>query len=514
MSRFKGMKSFLKRLFAAPWYPIVFSAYPVLALLAANIGWVKAGASIRPLIISIGAACILFAFLSLLLRNQHRAAFLLTLWLALFFSYGHVYNILSKRYPEFDFSLWLLIAWAILGMGAIFWAWKSAPSASGWNIIALGLVLVNLVWLGATSKSPGVYDFSLGAEYAPVQVDLVRPENPPDIYYFILDSYGREDLLLQSYGFDNSNFRLELEKRGFYVPKCSQSNYARTDISLASSLNMEYLEDLSESFRPGNTSVTMLFDSLKHSAVRYNLEKMGYETVNFASGYEFTELYDADYFLYPPPIFSGMTDFEGLILSTTIVRYAQNSGRLNPDYIEGVNFRDRYRYVFNSIDEIAKMPQLTFSYIHIISPHPPFVFDAKGDPTYPPDFWNDQRKYTGGLYKKGYLNQVQFLNKSMLKAIDTIFAESKTPPVIIIQGDHGPWLQKNPEHFWILNAYYLPGHEDKLYPTISPINTFRVVFNEYFGGKYDMLKDVSYKSTVHNPFDVSEVEYSCNNSGN
>jgi hypothetical protein len=237
---------------------------------------------------------------------------------------------------------------------------------------------------------------------------------------------------------------------------------------------------------------------------------MGYESVNFASGYDFTELYDADHFLYPPPVFSGITEFEGLLLSTTIVRYAQDLGWLDLHDVEEVNFRDRYTYVFNSIDEIAKMSQPTFSYIHIISPHPPFLFDPEGNPTYPSDFLNEQHKYTFGLYKKGYLNQVRFLNKNMLKAIDTILADSKTPPIIIIQGDHGPWLQKSPEHFWILNAYYLPGHEDKLYPTISPVNTFRIVFNEYFGGKYDMLRDVSYKSSVQNPYDVLEVAYPCN----
>ena len=44
----------------------------------------------------------------------------------------------------------------------------------------------------------------------------------------------------------------------------------------------------------------------------------------------------------------------------------------------------------------------------------------------------------------------------------------------------------------ILNAYYLPdGGNKALYPTITPVNTFRVIFNTYFGGNYELLPDVS-----------------------
>jgi hypothetical protein len=155
------------------------------------------------------------------------------------------------------------------------------------------------------------------------------------------------------------------------------------------------------------------------------------------------------------------------------------------------------------------MPQPTFAYLHLISPHPPFVFDPTGNPTYPPDFWNEQRMYPADLYKKGYVNQTQFLNKKILQAVDTILAESEVPPVIIIQGDHGPWLQPSHKRMWILAALYLPGHNDKLYPTISPVNFFRVVFNSYFGGKYEILEDVSYFSPVPKLYDFSEVPNSC-----
>ncbi len=263
---------------------------------------------------------------------------------------------------------------------------------------------------------------------APIETDLVRPENPPDVYFFLLDSYGRADLLKEAYGFDNSAFVNGLEQRGFFVAKCSQSNYVRTEISLGSSLNLQYLQELSDKFSPDSTKRSLLWNSLKHSAVRYNFESMGYETVNFDTGFEWLNIKDSDHFLSPPPISSGMTEFEGLFMRTTLARYIQDWGWVDPDYLLGVSFRDRFNFVFNSIDDITKMPQPTYSYIHLISPHPPFVFDPNGDPTYPPDFWNDQRMYPSNLYEKGYVNQLQHLNVKMLEAIDTILAIRKCRP--------------------------------------------------------------------------------------
>ena len=51
----------------------------------------------------------------------------------------------------------------------------------------------------------------------------------------------------------------------------------------------------------------------------------------------------------------------------------------------------------------------------------------------------------------------------------------------------------HPARFGILNAYYLPnGGNDLLYESISPVNSFRVIFNSYFGANYEILEDRSY----------------------
>jgi hypothetical protein len=168
--------------------------------------------------------------------------------------------------------------------------------------------------------------------------------------------------------------------------------------------------------------------------------------------------------------------------------------------------------VFDRIDDIARMPEPTFAYIHVISPHPPFVFGPDGEPTHPADFWNEKQQYPAKLYAQGYQNQLTFLNKKMIEAVDTILANSVTPPIIVLQGDHGPWLQTREKRMWILNAYYLPGQADKLYPQISPVNTFRLIFDSYFGGQYGLLEDVSYFSPVPKLYEFSEVSNRCRSS--
>jgi hypothetical protein len=481
------------------------SAYPVLALLAYNIGQVNLESGWRPLLASMGFAGILLVSLKLLLRSWNRAAFLTTLWAILFFSYGHIHIRLKDVFPDLDLDGWLLLTWFLFFVLAVMWTRRKIPSPVALNLIVFGLVITSLLQISSQVRPQSAN--ALRADNAPLR-NLSLPANPPDVYYFILDMYAREDLLKSAYGHDNSGFVKQLEARGFYVAKCSQSNYSRTELAMASSLNMSYLQDLHEEFVSDNTGRLQLWDSLKHNATRYNLEQMGYKTISYATGYAWSELDDTDVFL-TPLYASGMTEFETLFLETTIVLEAQEPGWFDADEIVAQNYRDRHMLVFNSMGSVVKMDGPKFVYVHLIMPHPPFVFGPDGEPADPADFWNEEKHYPPDKFKAGYINQVEFLNQKMLDTLDTILSGSSTPPVIILQGDHGPWSQPNPEHFFILNAYYLPGQSDELYPSISPVNSFRLIFNAYFGGKYDMLEDVSYYSPVPELYNFSEVPYPC-----
>ena len=284
---FKNMKSAITNWFSKPWYPFLISAYPVLALLSANAGQVQPSAVVRPLLVSIFFGGLLFFIVWLFFRKVNKAAFLTALLLALFFTYGHVYIFIDAKFPKTNYTQWLAAGWIVLFMLAILWTTRPKltfiSSAPTFNTVALALLIMSMAQTNFGDGPRGAH--ALGLANAPVESDLVRPDNPPDVYFFLLDSYGRADLLRQAYGFDNSEFINKLEKRDFFVAKCSQSNYVRTEISLGSSLNMDYLQGLNEAFTPQSTARRVLWDSLKHSAVRYNFESMGYETVGFETGF-------------------------------------------------------------------------------------------------------------------------------------------------------------------------------------------------------------------------------------
>jgi hypothetical protein len=514
MNKRKQIKNYLARLFSIPWYFIVLSAYPITSLLASNIGQVNVSAAWRSLLVSVLLSAILYLLALLFLRNVYRAAFLTTLWLLLFFSYGHVYQVLIEKWEKVHFQPYLLIGWGILFLLFCIWATRRRftfrDTVLALNVVSLGLMIQPLWKINSEVQKVAAHDAHyVVAKNAPVQT-LTTPPNPPDVYYFILDMYTRQDLLKTAYNYDNSGFIKELESRGFYVAQCSQSNYTRTEISLASSLNLSYLQDLDPKFNdPNSVSRRTLWDALKHNTVRYQLENLGYKTIAFSNGFAWSEIDDADIFLTPPPFSSGMTEFETLFLETTLARTMKDAGWLDPDQIDAQNYRDRDLLVFKSMKRIARMPGSKFVYVHLIMPHPPFVFGPDGKHTNPADFWDEKKLYPPKAFAQGYTNQVTFLNKKLLQMVDTILSESKTPPIIVLQGDHGPWLQPNPQHFYIFNAYYLPDHNDQLYPQISPVNSFRTIFNTYFGGKYDMLPDITYFSPVPKLYQYSEVPNTC-----
>ena len=81
--------------------------------------------------------------------------------------------------------------------------------------------------------------------------------------------------------------------------------------------------------------------------------------------------------------------------------------------------------------------------------------------------------------------------------------------IIIIQADHGPRMglgsesaadespekvrQRHREAFSILNAIYVPDDfQPTFYSDMTPVNTFRIILNEIFDARFNLLADESY----------------------
>ncbi len=203
----------------------------------------------------------------------------------------------------------------------------------------------------------------------------------------------------------------------------------------------------------------------------------------------------------------GLNDFEALLIKTSmgvILMDAETvfSSTLSPAVTSPR--QAHYDYVLYTLDTLEAAPLIPspkFVFAHLISPHGPYVFNADGE-FIPGENDNEQ----------GYIEQVKYLNSRLIPLLENIIEKSETPPIIILQADHGGHgTQFDQDHRMnILNAYYLPGDgAQQLYESISPVNSFRLVFDTYFGSEYGLLHDTSYYSSIENFFDFVIVPNFC-----
>ncbi len=244
-----------------PFHPFLLAIYSALALLAYNIREVNAAVVIRPLLFSLALALALLGILRLAFKHWLRAALAASIILVLFFSYGHLYEFL-KGHPVLGMQLGryrLLVPLYLVWMGLGLW-WVSRRRGPllltqltfSLNILAVFLLLFPLFQLSryAIQQAANSKDLQSSPATAGPLVSAAAQEKP-DIYYIILDSYTRADVLQKDFGYDNSQFIASLRQMGFYVADCSLTNYPATEVSLSSSLNMAYLQDIAGACRPG-----------------------------------------------------------------------------------------------------------------------------------------------------------------------------------------------------------------------------------------------------------------------
>ena len=492
-----------------PLHPLFFAVYPILALLAVNISEVDPASGWRPLLLSAAAAGLLMLVSYVIFRDWRRAALLVTIILILFYAYGHVY-ILLKGVEINGLYLFrhrtLLPLWIVLGVFLVWWVSRKAFGAEmathvlnlvGIFLLILPVFQLTTFLLQSRSSQP---------RQNPSALNLKAGDQPPDIYYIILDGYGRSDVLKNEYGYDNSDFLNSLRDLGFYIAWCSQSNYAQTQMSLASSMNFDYLDALSDRFVPGSEDRTGLDALIHHGAVREGLEKAGYQTVAFATGFLATEWRDADYFLSPERSRGQLNEFEFLLMETTLARLLQDGNRFGMQSAGSELFRERTLFALDRLDELSYIKGPKFVFLHLIVPHPPYVFGPTGGPVEPAEVGTTKTQEGASHYR----DQVIYINSRMMELVPKIIANSFTPPIIVIQGDHGPTVASSPRsRMSNLSAYFLPGVEASIHPTITPVNTFRLIFNEYFGQNLELLDDVSLYSDYTDPFNFRVIQNSC-----
>lgn len=517
-----------------PFHPLLLGIYPVLALLAHNIREIKCVEAIRTLLVVAVAAVLFLLLFRFLMKDWHRAALASSLVFLFLLSYGHLYNfihspgVLGVAHGRHRYILPIIIVPTILGCWWIFKRLKDPKPITGIiNFVSLVLFILPFTQVlsfqfralsSAHDNPQQTPEISiLSSELEPLLA--IAPDSRPDIYYIILDAYARDDVLEEYFGLDNTPFLNQLRKSGFYVADCSQANYSLTSLSVTSTLNMSYVDQFGIDLN--NADLETLITFARNNAVRKALEGLGYKIIGFESGYFTTEWPDADLYLSRttriPRFISGMNAFETMFLDTTMGKIlsdfqsylpAEVSVFLNNAYTE---HREQILYVLNLLEEMPFIDGPKFVMAHIIAPHGPFVFGPHGEFVTQTETFTlkeDVFRTDRHDYLTGYHDQLLYLNSRVEQLVEEIKANSKTPPIIIIQGDHGPHrgMTSDRARMSILNAYYLPdGGDELLYPSISPVNSFRVIFNFYFGAGFELLPDVALVSGYGDPYEFVVV---------
>lgn len=469
------------------------------------------------ILIIIGAVTVLLLIFKLIFRNPRKASVFLCLFSFLFFSYGHArYFIEDLRFfrvfgPD---HILMLLSGLILVLG--FFYLKRTRRELDHLILFLNLSLILLVFAGID-----ILQFKLRNPYqaAPAEISINdrAPSDAavgylPDIYYIIPDRYTSEEVLREVWQYDNSYFIDGLRERGFHVIDRARSNYHKTAQSLASSLNMRHLHYLRDELGSAHQDWRPLHDLLQNYEVLRYLKAKGYLYIHMGTWWAPTSSNpnaDIDYNI------TSLSEFNSVFYGTTMlypIFYRLGIRGIFDDY-----WKIHYQRVYFKFDQLKKIPSFQspkFVFVHFNIPHPPYIFDRHGN------FVPLQE----ARLRKNYTETLAFTNRKFIQMVDAIIENSPSPPVIIIQSDEGEfpvryakdelnfsWREATDwelkEKFEILNAIYIPDSPGDLwYESVTPVNTFRILFNHLFGEEFELLPDRSYAvSSDRYPYDFIDV---------
>ncbi|MBT3232559.1 MAG: hypothetical protein HN356_07065 [Calditrichaeota bacterium] len=478
------------------WHPFLFAVYSILFLFAHNISQVSFADLPFPSLLIFSGVIVLWGTLLLIFRNWQLTGVIVTTIILAFFSYGHAHDFIQHH----DIILFnisrhrhLFPIYVLLILMVSFFAFRRRNSLETFtrflNIATIFLVVFvfgEILWYQLFLR-PNTTFIDNSAK-TNVKDSLDTQTSPPDVYYIILDMYPSNKTLIDYYDTNVDDFEDFLREKGFYIVPESVSNYSHTLESLPSSLNMEYL-----TFSLNQKSLTSTqYAMIRNSRVMQFLKERGYSFVLVRSGLGPTDRNPLADVVVNCGDYSEYLDVMNQTTMLVVLYMFDSWSKLT---------NTRRAHVIGMFDEMMKMDQYRspkFVLAHFLVPHPPFIFGPNGENRVPEGLSLHSETH---LPDSAYINQIEYVNKQMKLVIDDILATSDQTPIIIVQGDHGPWQSHFDEdtdeflkeRFGILNAILLPGvPDDSLSAAFTPVNNFRLVFNHAFGSNYEILEDKCY----------------------
>ena len=259
-----------------------------------------------------------------------------------------------------------------------------------------------------------------------------------NIYWIVCDAYTSAEVLKQYYHFDNEDFYDQSRNLGFLTSD-GQLPYSKVnEFPTLKALN--FYTNFNQ-FDVTQENALTLHYCLKYNALFNHLKQNGYTFLATPTRFSFLHKLNEVKILGETYSF---TCFQFLYHCCKQNKFLGQliSGYLNKNlYLQQENVFQNFK---NDIITSGK----NFYYLHIESPHAPFV--RKANNTY----CNDQKSVVWGEnevgknayafedYQSGYVKQLQGLNKKVLKLLATI-SQKDPNGIIILQGDHGTFMTEN-----------------------------------------------------------------------
>jgi hypothetical protein len=501
-----------------PLHPFLLALIPVCSMYAGNVGVGQGREFLVSSALVLLVTAVFYAVAALAFRNPQKGALLVSTFLVLLLVYDTVFGGIDRweiagwRFGRQRYALLACYGFLACVAVSLYRTRRPLATINGFlTVVTAGMLLVPAFTVVPTYLGRELHAQSDSWGQEPLQSSR-QPSPLPDIYYLIFDRYGDARTIQDSYGYDNRPFYRYLQAKGFYVADSSRSNYIKTPLSLASSLNLTLLDDSTLGASPDSTDWASSYRMLEHHRLGRFLQARGYTYVHAGSWWWPTRrnAYAArkinSYPWTPRPVL--------VLLDSGLVH--QFLYRMRSPWLD--DRRQQWNRVNLDMAELGTVPALPgpkFVFAHVLVPHPPYVFNRDGSFLTE----SDANRHTD---QQSYVNQLIATNTKITALIDHILSDSKTPPIIVLQGDEGPYpLGTREGRFnWhgatraqlleksgILNAYYLPGGKSRLlYPSITPVNSFRVILNEYFGTGLPLLPDNTYAhQSDYGPYNFLDI---------
>lgn len=488
----------LETLKRVPLFVPLISIFFVLHGILENFGFIPVRDAFILILVYTGATLLVGAIAWLILRNIRRAAILTAVIMAFFFFYEAFIQWMTKHFPHrFITTNSFLLTFGLVVLIAVFLIiGKSKGTFSRLylflNVLLIVYVVTDTGWLIVKILHPPVNPLSV---YAPAE-EHRTPACPtctkPNVYFLLFDEYAASCALKEQYHFDNSTLDSFLVRQGFHINGSSRSNYNLTPFSMASVLNMAYIEGISDPLHIVSQDYTNTYQLIRDSRVVRVFSDEGYAIKNYSI---------FDLAGHPAPAWQSFLPLKArLITARTLGQRLQrhwNSLVVRDLGIRYFVVQDYMKYAASNEEFLAaaaseadrKDGPPKFIYAHFMMPHFPYLFDSLGHRRSDREIYADRdtNPYTA------YLGYLQYTNRRLVDLVGHI-RQHDPEAVILLCGDHGYRGAANRHdplfQFQNLNAVYFPDREYGQWAgKISFVNQFRIVFNQLFHAGYPLLKD-------------------------